>query len=190
MKHLNLYFFGCIIAGIFVISGCQSQQFNTPASEEQTVTIDAQPTEDDEPVIEEKPQIVLEDESQTEEAAVNETTPIDEATANERYKLDSDMDQYPQGKFEFKDGTTVTAAYMNYLEGETFYYASAVFEKGKLVKVQLELKENVSKDDVLAEWGLPAEVRYDESSFNNVVDIIVNERFADENIQRLPSEWE
>lgn len=189
MKHLNLYFFGCIIAGIFVISGCQSQQSSTPVSEEQTVTIDSQPTEDVEPVIKEEPQIVLEDESQTEEAPA-QPTPIDEATANERYKLDPEMGQYPQGKFEFKDGTTVTAALTHYLDGETFYYASAVFENGKLANVQLELKENVSKDDVLTEWGLPEDVRYDEGKFGNIVDIVVDERFADENIHRLPNEWD
>ena len=37
------------------------------------------------------------------------------------------MEQYPNGKFELKDGTVINADDYSYLGGETFDYASAIF---------------------------------------------------------------
>lgn len=182
MKPRILYSLVSIIVLILVISGCGSQQTSTPPTEEQIETADTQPTEVAKSIPQEESEVVVKEEPKPE--------PITEEIANSRYELDPEMGQYPQGQFEFKDGTTVTANLTHYLDGETFYYASAIFEKGKLANVQLELKENVSKDEVLAEWGLSENVRYDEGRFGNIVDIVVDERFADENIHRLPNEWD
>lgn len=177
MKTKPFLLFGLSLISLFVLNGCTSEE----------------PTEDDA-----KPSTeVVEKETKTNksEPAVDEVEsekpqPITEEIANTRYKLDSEMEQYPDGKFQFKDGTTITASFYNYLEGETFEYASAKFLDGNLVQVQVELKEGATKDAVLNEWGLTDEVEYDENKYTGIVDIVIDDRFADSNISRLPSEWD
>lgn len=177
MKTKSFLQLGLSLISLFVLSGCNSDK----------------PTEDDaEPSTE-----VVEKETKTNKSEPTvdgveseKSQPITEETANTRYKLDSEMDQYPDGKFQFNDGTTITASFYNYLEGETFEYASAKFLDGNLVQVQVELKEGSTKDAVLKEWGLTEEVEYNENKYTGVVDIVIDERFADSNISRLPSEWD
>ena len=121
---------------------------------------------------------------------VSELTPLTLDDFNNRYELDTEYSEpFINGKFELKDGSIVYADWYFYLEGETFDYATGTFIDGQLVEAQLELKDGVTKDDMLSELGLSEEVDYELSEKTNIVDVVIDERFDDANISRLPNEW-
>jgi len=121
---------------------------------------------------------------------VSELTPLTLDDFNNRYELDTEYSEpFINGKFELKDGSIVYADWYFYLEGETFDYATGTFIDGQLVQAQLELKDGVTKDDMLSELGLSEEVDYELSEKTNIVDVVIDERFDDANISRLPNEW-
>ena len=89
------------------------------------------------------------------------------------------MDQYPNGKFELKDGTVINADDYCYLGGETFDYASAIFLDGEIAHLQLDLKEGATKEAVLSELGFnEEEVEYIPNKLNNVVDIVIDDKIC------------
>lgn len=152
-------------------------------------------TNEEEPVKTVPTEAVVAEPSQEEtkvEPKVVELKPLTLEDFNNRYELDTEYSEpFIDGKFELIDGSIVYADWYFYLEGETFEYATGTFIDGQLVDAQLELKEGVSKEDVLTELGLTnEEVSYEFNEMTNVVDVIIDERFGDDNIRRLPNEWE
>lgn len=124
-------------------------------------------------------------------AAVSELTPLTLEDFNNRYELDTEYSEpVIGGKFELKDGSIVFADWYFYLVGETFNYATGTFIDGQLVKAQLELKDGIKKEAVLTELGLSEEVVYDLNEKTNIVDVVIDKRFNDKNISRLPNEWD
>lgn len=124
-------------------------------------------------------------------AEVSELTPLTLDDFNNRYELDTEYSEpVIGGKFELNDGSIVYADWYFYLEGETFDYATGTFIDGKLVQAQLELKDRVTKEDVLSELGLSNEVKYELNEQTNIVDVVIEEHFDDANISRLPNEWD
>lgn len=122
---------------------------------------------------------------------VRELTPLTLDDFNNRYELDTEYSEpFINGKFELKDGSIVYADWYFYLEGKTFDYATGIFIDGQLVEAQLELKDGVSKEDVLSELGLSKAVDYELNENTNIVDVVIDERFDDANISRLPNEWD
>ena len=120
---------------------------------------------------------------------VSELTPLTLDDFNNRYELDTEYSEpFISGKFELKDGSIVYADWYFYLEGETFDYATGTFIEGQLVQAQLELKDGVTKEDVLSELGLSKAVDYELNEKTNIVDVVIDERFDDANISRLPNE--
>ncbi|QUG43054.1 hypothetical protein KD050_07395 [Psychrobacillus sp. INOP01] len=122
---------------------------------------------------------------------VSELTPLTLDDFNNRYELDTEYSEpFINGKFELKDGSIVYADWYFYLEGETFDYATGTFIDGQLVQAQLELKDGVSNDDMLSELGLSKEIDYELNKKTNIIDVVIDERFDDANISRLPNEWD
>ena len=120
---------------------------------------------------------------------VSELTPLTLDDFNNRYELDTEHSEpFISGKFELKDGSIVYSDWYFYLEGETFDYATGTFIEGQLVQAQLELKDGVTKEDVLSELGLSKAVDYELNEKTNIVDVVIDERFDDANISRLPNE--
>ena len=66
------------------------------------------------------------------------------------------------------------------------------FLDGEIAHLQLDLKEGASQEAILYKLGFSEEdVEYIPGKLNNlVVEIIVDERFSDENINRFPNEWD
>lgn len=176
-----------ILSGTMLLGACSGETTTTESDTEEieTVEVSTEKTESSEPSItESEPQSVKENET--------ELTPLTLEDFNNRYELDKEYSEpYVNGKFELKDGSIINGDWYFYLEGDTFYYASAKFLDGQLVQARLDLKENVTKEEVLNELGLSDEVKYEESNLSsNVVDIVVDDRFDDANISRLPNEWD
>ena len=144
----------------------------------------------------EPPEELITEQSKKEEvieskAEVSELTPLTLEDFNYLYELDTEYSEpYIDGKFELKDGSIVYAEWYFYLEGETFDYATGTFIDSQLVQAQLELKDGVTKEDVLSELGLSKEVDYELNESTNIVDVVIDERFHDASISRLPNEWD
>jgi len=170
---------------VMVLAACSDAVPSTNEDITKEVTSETNPTEVTitEPTEEAE---VLEPETKE-----SELTPLTLEDFNNRYELDTEYsDPYKDGKFELKDGSIVLADWYFYLDGETFEYASATFLDGQLVQAQLELKDGVTKENVLSELGLSEVGNYDLNESTNIVNVIIDERFEDANISRFPNEWD
>ncbi|AZV43643.1 hypothetical protein BAOM_3034 [Peribacillus asahii] len=108
---------------------------------------------------------------------------------NAMFKQDPEETQYPHGKFELKDGTIVNADYLMYGESSVFDYAMVTFYEDKLAKIQVDTESNI--EDI--EKGLGVSFKnaiVEPYKFGEGYEIIFNEIFTDENITRLPNEWD
>lgn len=139
-------------------------------------------------VSEQKPKEKVE--VKTEEAQEKKVPEVKEqvtfAEFDSKNKRDPEEKQYIDGLFILEDGTRVNADYINYVDGEYYDYASAIFYEGKMAKIQLETSASIS--EVEAGLGI---------KFNDVIivepirigyEIIFDKTFADENIHLNPFE--
>lgn len=187
-----------------LLSACSSEEESKPKEEEKSIVekeikkqeIEVEPIEDD--IVEEP---VKEEESDEEESSVvepskeEETQPVDVPLKttitvdefNAKFKLDEEEEQYPNGKFQLKDGTIVNADSYNYGESDLFDYAMAIFFEGKLAHLQLETKERVG----YISKGLGVDLSNARLETNKIgYEIIFNETFSDQNIAIFPNEWD
>jgi hypothetical protein len=186
MEGLSVKKWISILISVMVLVACSDAEPSTnkevtgngPADTEPTEVSITEPSEETE---------VIEPETE-----VSELTPLTLEDFNNRYELDTEYNEpIIGGKFELKDGSIIYADWYFYLEGETFDYAIGTFMDGQLVQAQLELKDGVTKEDVLSELSLSKEVDYELNDENtNIVDVVIDERFDDANISRLPNEWD
>lgn len=115
--------------------------------------------------------------------------PMTKDEFNQTYAFDEDYPLFPNGTFVLKNGKTVQADYYSYLGGKTFEYAAGIFKDGQIAHLQLDLKEGVRKEEVLAEFGFSAnDVTYTRNKHTNVAEINVDPLFKDGNIYRFPFE--
>ena len=171
-----------------ILSACSNEE-----STNSTATNVTQESVEEKVTTDEKETVDLEDEEViSAEENTDNSIPLTQEEFNQKYELDNEMDQYPNGKFELKDGTVINADDFSYLGGETFDYATAIFFDGQIAHLQLELKDGFSKEAVLNELEFnEGDVEYMPGKINNnIVEIVVDETFADENIKRFPSEWD
>jgi hypothetical protein len=107
---------------------------------------------------------------------------------NSKYVKSTDEEQYPNGKFQLKDGSKVHADYYTYSENDLFYYASAIFHDGKLATVQFETEatEKEIEDALGVKFGENVLVEQTGIGF----EITFNELFHESNIGVYPFEWE
>lgn len=131
-----------------------------------------------------------EDDKGTEEIPETTTVPITKEDFDSRYKRDSEESQYENSKTELKDGTVLNVDEIVYSNDESFDYVIATFHEGNLVHLQVETSK--SKEESLNGLGLSENdyVRIKPSpSMTGIFDVVIDERFADENIAVFPSEW-
>ncbi|MEK5148385.1 hypothetical protein MKX53_15425 [Psychrobacillus sp. FSL K6-4615] len=168
-----------ILISAMVLAACSDSK----PSISKEVTVDNEQTQVSEPS--EEIEVIVP------ETEVSELTPLTLDDFNNRYELDTEYSEpFINGKFELKDGSILYADWYFYLEGETFDYATGTFIDGQLVQAQLELKDGVTKDDMLSELGLSKEIDYELNEKTNIVDVVIDEHFDDANISRLPNEWD
>lgn len=174
-----------ILISVMVLAACSDAESLTSKEKTEKVTSETEPTEVSITELSEEIEVI---ETVSE---VSELTPLTLQDFNNRYELDSDYSEpFIGGKFELKDGSIVYADWYFYLDGETFDYATGTFIDSQLVQAQLELKDGVTKEDVISELGLSKEVDYELNEKTNIVDVVIDDRFNDANISRLPNEWD
>lgn len=137
------------------------------------------------PVVKEPAPVKVEEQPKVEPVK----TEITFAEFDNKYERDPDYESYQDGLFLLKDGTELKGDYIHYMDDEGFFdYASAIFYDGKLVNLKIETDK--SYEEVEAVLGVKftndVKVDYTDGGFK----INFDERFAIENIKRLPNEWE
>lgn len=168
-----------------VLVACSDAESSTSKEVTGKITFETEPPEESITEQSEKNEVI------EPKAEVSELTPLTLEDFNNLYELDTEYSEpYIDGKFELKDGSIVYADWYFYLEGETFDYATGTFIDSQLVQAQLELKDGVTKEEVLSELGLSKEVDYELNESTNIVDVVIDERFYDASINRLPNEWD
>lgn len=129
------------------------------------------------------------EEEEEEEEEVVTKTEITKEEFDSKYQLDPEETQYPNGKFELKDGTIVNADYMSYGESELFAYAMVTFYEGKLAEIQLETE--ASEEEIKAALGL---TDFSEDTlvepFDVGYEITFNPTFHESNVMWYPNEWD
>lgn len=105
---------------------------------------------------------------------------------DEKFVKDAEEEQYPNGKFQLKDGTIAQADYFNYGENELFYYASAIFFDGKLAKIQLETEATQQEVEESLGVKFGDKVLVEENRIG--YEITFNETFHESNIKIYPFE--
>ncbi|MCM3599412.1 hypothetical protein M3175_01610 [Robertmurraya korlensis] len=133
-----------------------------------------------------------EEEGKTE--ATESNTPISttktEITQEEfeaKYKQDPEETQYPNGKFELTDGSTVNADFISYGENELFDYATAIYSDGKLASIQFETSAAIEEiEDALGMKFEDSQVEQNRIGY----EITLNDTFSEANIAVYPFEWE
>jgi hypothetical protein len=111
---------------------------------------------------------------------------------NKMFKLDPEEKQYPNGKFQLKDGSIVNADYLMYGENDLFSYAMTIFYQGKLVHLQVETNKPV--EEVFKGLGITPtkDVIVETKDWGDVLihDITFDKTFEDSNIAVFPNEWD
>lgn len=119
--------------------------------------------------------------------SLEESLNVDEF--NRKFKQDPDENQYPEGKFQLKDGSIVNADNFNYSENNIFDYASVIFKDGELAHIQVDTESSI--EEIENGIGIPfKDARVEEYKFGGGYEIIFDETFADENIKVFPNEWD
>lgn len=110
----------------------------------------------------------------------------------ESYILNIDEEsfiQYPNGKYQLKNGLIVNADSFNYEASDVFDYATVIFYEGKLVHLQVDTE--LSVDDSEKRLGISFHnATVEPYKFGSGYEFIFNEIFADENIAMFPNEWD
>ncbi|WMX58101.1 hypothetical protein [Peribacillus sp. R9-11] len=119
--------------------------------------------------------------------SLKESLSVDEFNA--RFKQDSEEKQYPNGKFQLKDGSIVNADKFNYEGNSMFDYATVIFFGGKIAHMQVDTESSI--EDIEKGLGISfKDARVEEYKYGSGYEVIFNETFADENIAVLPNEWD
>jgi hypothetical protein len=123
---------------------------------------------------------------ESEPAEVKVKTEVTFQEFDGRYTRDPDEKQYINGVFILKDGTTASADYISYIDGDIFDYASVIFYKGKLAHIQMETTAPIEEIETAFGMTFGDNVIIDPNYVG--FEIIFDETFADENIHRFPFE--
>ncbi|MED3691318.1 hypothetical protein P4534_21360 [Peribacillus butanolivorans] len=119
--------------------------------------------------------------------SLKESLSVDEFNA--RFKQDSEEKQYPNGKFQLKDGSIVNADKFNYEGNSMFDYATVIFFEGQIAHMQVDTESSI--EDIEKGLGISfKDARVEEYKYGKGYEVIFNETFADENISVLPNEWD
>lgn len=115
---------------------------------------------------------------------------VQEKEFDSKFTKDPEEKQYENGKYQLADGTILNANKFVYSDDEWFDYMTAIYYEGKLSHLQVESTKQ--SEEVVQGIGLSKE-NYNEikpSKFEGVFEVIIDERFVDENIAVLPNEWD
>ncbi|MFD5853892.1 hypothetical protein ACFWGC_27640 [Cytobacillus pseudoceanisediminis] len=105
---------------------------------------------------------------------------------NSKFKLDDEEVQYPNGKFELKDGSIINADSYSYGESDLFDYALGTFYEGKAAHLQIETQKTA--EEFANALGVTLDnTKVVPNKFG--FEIIFDPKFSDENISVFPSEW-
>lgn len=154
----------------------------------------------EENIIKEKEQntdetVIVQETEQAKEATKTEETKIEKVTLkstitvdefNAKFPLDNEEEQYPNGKFELKDGSVVNADSYSYGECDLFDYAMGIFHEGNVAHLQIETQNTA--EEFANSLGITldnAKVVPNKFGF----EIIFDPKFSDENISVFPNEW-
>jgi hypothetical protein len=97
--------------------------------------------------------------------------------------------QYPNGKFQLKDGSIVYADKLNFGKNYVFDYASVIFFEGKIAHMQVDTDSSI--EDIDMGLGVSFEnYTVEPYKFGSGYEVIFNDTFADDNLAVLPNEWE
>lgn len=108
---------------------------------------------------------------------------------NKKFDQDPEEEQFPNGKYQLKDGSIVKADSYSYRESTIFDYATVTFFKGKIAHLQMDTKSSIES----IEKGLGIslkDARIEKYKYGNGYEVIFDETFSDENIARFPNEWD
>lgn len=125
--------------------------------------------------------------TKTEQEAPSKTS-LTKNEFNKMFKQDTEEKQYPNGKFQLKNGSIVHADYLMYGDSDVFEDATVIFYKNELAKIQFTSKTTL--EEAIEKLGLP--VTNDSIIEQNkwgVCEIVINQDFHDGNIAVFPNEW-
>lgn len=179
------YWIATLLASFtLAVTGCSSEE---SAETEPVTQPDVNITEEKQPEDSGTAKEVIEDENTDEK----ESIPITKEEFDSKFKRDPDEPQYEGGKTELKDGTVLNVDEIVYSNDESFDYLIATFYEDKLVHLQVET--SISTEESLSGIGLSENdyTRIKPSPhMTGIFDVVIDERFADENIAVFPSEWD
>lgn len=168
------------------LAACSAEEAAEPA--EETAKEVAPPTTETE-AVEEDAEEVVEPVEETSPEVAPLATEITYEDFNGRFKQDVEETQYPNGKFQLSDGSTVNADYLFYAGNDVFDYAMAIFADGKLVDVMIETPLTmVELEKALGVSLLAENVSVDTYDYGYVLNF--DERFHEDNIAIYPNEWD
>ncbi|MDK7669280.1 hypothetical protein [Cytobacillus oceanisediminis] len=191
MKKAMLY------AGLsaLILSACADKAEESPKEVvKKEPEVEEKVSEPVEEVVEESAEVekveaekVTEETTETEDAAATLPTEITLNDFNAKFTQDTEETQYPGGKFQLQDGTTVQADYLFYSENDVFDYALAIFHDGKLADIQIETSNSLEE----LEEGLG--VSFSSASvkpYTYGYEVNFNDQFSEGNISIYPNEWD
>lgn len=193
MKVLKNKYFWIVLVALFIIGSIvgndeeQVQEASNTVKEVpkkepvETEVKSEKKTETKEP--EKKPEQTKPEEKDAEELK----TEITLEEFNQKFKQDPEETQYPNGKFELKDGSIINADYLMYGENDLFYFAIAIFHEGKLVAIQMETDKSLEE----IEKGMGIKFPNGTAApYAHGYEVNFNIKFYEDNIVRYPNEWE
>lgn len=108
---------------------------------------------------------------------------------NKMFKQDTKEKQYPNGKFQLKNGSIVYADYLMYGNNDVFEDATVIFYKDELAQIQFTSK--TTPEEAIEKLGLPVtDNSIIEQNKWGVCEIVINQDFHDGNIAVFPNEWD
>ncbi|WHY64698.1 hypothetical protein [Neobacillus sp. SuZ13] len=105
---------------------------------------------------------------------------------NKMFKIDTEEEQFNNGKFQLKDNSIVKADYLSYGENDLFDYALAVFYNGKLASIQIETSK--SQEELEKAFGIKFGDKIEPYKFG--YEITFDKMFHESNISIYPNEWQ
>ncbi|MGM9987617.1 MAG: hypothetical protein ACI35O_10360 [Bacillaceae bacterium] len=166
----------CLIGvSLILLSACSSgQSQETPKdTKETTVKVEKNVNKKKEPTVSEV-----------------KVTPLSKKDIDKLLKRDPDETQYENEKFEFKDGTEISADYISYVNTPVSNYALITYLDNQIMSILLEPTDK-SKEEVLEYFRLQNTYKeYKINDMTKAVRIIVDERFDKDNIKVYPNEWD
>ncbi|MCM3600615.1 hypothetical protein M3175_07720 [Robertmurraya korlensis] len=167
---IRLIFSGLIVVGVISLG----LKFINELVEEPTVPENAK-------------KAIVNKEENVEKTATVSKTEITKEEFEAKYQEDPEETQYPNGKFELADGSTVNADFISYDSSDLFDYATAIYSEGKLASIQFETTAAIEEiEDALGMKFEDGQIEQNRIGY----EITLNDTFSEANIAVYPFEWE